>query len=210
MPIASPIGIAALIAIFLISLIARAYAQAKFGDMAGDPTPGIYGRVTLNPLKHLDPMGTALIILTGLLSMGFGWAKPVPLNPRNMKNPRWDYFTTILAGPVSSLVLAVLFAFPARLLAADPIWGPVALLACSVNVSLMLFMLLPIGALDGATLVGLLLPEGPREKWLLFNRTAGSMILFGLIIGGSLLRIPVFAFIIGPPHSAILSALIGS
>ena len=82
----------------LLSIAIPEYAHCKFADMAGDPTPGIYGRVTLNPLVHLDPIGTIMIVLTSITGFGIGWGRPAPMDPRKMKDPRWDHFWSVAAG----------------------------------------------------------------------------------------------------------------
>src|SRR6185369_12295804 len=84
-------------------------------DLAGDPTPRIYGRVTLNPIAHLDPAGTIMIVLSSISGFGIGWGKPVPMNPTRMKNPRWDHFVAVAAGPLSNLIQAGVYAVILRL-----------------------------------------------------------------------------------------------
>ncbi len=197
-----------LIVIILLALSIHEYAHAKFADMAGDPTPRIFGRVTLNPLSHLDPIGTMMIVLSSLAGFGIGWGKPVPMDPRRMNNPRWDHFVAVAAGPLSNLLQAVIWAFPVRLMD-----GPIeqfALMGVLVNVSLMLFNLIPLGPLDGHWLVGALLPEPQRAKWYLFNRQAGGMLLLGILAIGWFTPIDIIGGVIGPIVMAITRALIGA
>ena len=93
--------LASLIAIFLAIGI-HEYAHCKMADMAGDPTPGIHGRVTLNLFKHFEIMGTIMILVTVLAGVGLGWGKPAPMDPRRMENPKRDFFWAVAAGPIST------------------------------------------------------------------------------------------------------------
>ncbi len=188
------------------------YAHCKFADLAGDPTPRFYGRVTLNLFKHFEPVGTVMMVLSSLFGVGIGWGRPAPINPSKMRNPRWDAFTAVLAGPASNFVQAVAYAGLLRLVLArgivslDEVFqalgrGHTSLLAAVLtigvltNLSLMLFNLIPLGPLDGHWLLGYLLPEPAQTKWFVFNRTIGGQILIGVILlsqftgGGILSRI---------------------
>jgi len=99
-PVMLAIGIVIFLAIGL-----HEYAHAKVADAAGDPTPSFYGRVTLNLTKHFELMGTIMIIFTSIFGVGIGWGKPVPMNPSKMRNPRWDHFLAVLAGPLTNVLL---------------------------------------------------------------------------------------------------------
>jgi len=137
----TPLDITDYIAIFLVIFLAigiHEYAHAKLADMAGDPTPGIYGRVTLNLFKHFDPIGTIMIILTVLSGFGIGWGKPVPMDPRKMRNPKWDHFVAVIGGPASNFIQAMLFAVMFRLTAGQeiPFLSTFLLYGVLINVSL--------------------------------------------------------------------------
>jgi Zn-dependent protease len=161
------------------------YAHCKVADMAGDPTPRYYGRVTLNLFKHFEPTGTIMMIISAFTGIGLGWGRPAPINPTKMKNPRWDTFAAVAAGPASNFVQAAVYAGILRLwVAVSPLslggfFGIFLLIGIYANLSLMLFNLIPFGPLDGHWLVGELLPEKQRYYWYRFNRTIG---MFGLII----------------------------
>ena len=170
------------------------YAHCKFADLAGDPTPRYYGRVTLNLFKHFDVFGSVMIFLTLLTGFGIGWGKPSPADPRKMRNPRWDFFVSVAAGPVSNLVQATFYALMLRVVArsgfdqtlgADPT-GAIVLLILQygvlINLGLCLFNLIPFGPLDGHWLLGLLLPERQRVAWFRFNSQVGTMGIFVAII----------------------------
>lgn len=168
------------------------YAHCKFADLAGDPTPRYYGRVTLNLFKHFEPIGTMMMVITSLAGFGIGWGRAAPADPSKMRNPRWDFFTSVLAGPMSNLIQAFLFAIILRLtLAAGAFNGmPVfaqyfLLMGVLLNLAIMCFNLIPFGPLDGHWLVGLLMPERPRLTWFQFNRGIG---MFGLFIAVILLQ----------------------
>src|SRR6186997_2172011 len=98
----------ALVIFFAIGI--HEYCHCKFADMAGDPTPAFYGRVTLNLFKHFDPIGTIMIIISSLYGVGIGWGKPAPINPSKMNNPKWDTFIAVAVGPLSNLLQATIFA----------------------------------------------------------------------------------------------------
>lgn len=185
------------ITVILLSLAVHEYAHAKFADLAGDPTPRYFGRVTMNPLNHLDPIGTIMIILSSLAGFGIGWGKPVPMDPRKMRNPRWDHFVAVAAGPLSNLLQACVYAIVLRLMILagstsgnlldmySGAAGAVAtflVMGVFINLGLFFFNLIPLGPLDGHWLVGTFLPEPQRTKWYQFNRTIGGFIFIILIL----------------------------
>lgn len=174
------------------------YAHCKVADMAGDPTPRDFGRVTLNLTKHFEPMGTMMIIFTTISGFGIGWGRPAPINPSKMNNPRWDTLAAVIAGPASNILQAAIWAMIFRLmLMAGPellfvqggptMFGLFLQLAVYVNLVLAFFNLIPFGPLDGHWIVGQLLPEKPRFYWYKFNRGVGTYILFAIIIGSQLM-----------------------
>lgn len=195
------------ILILLLSISMHEYAHAKVADMCGDPTPRIFGRVTLNPLAHLDPMGTIMIIVTSLSGYGIGWGKPVMANPSRMRNPRWDHFWSVAAGPISNIFQAIIYGIVFRLLVlagvAEIETDNLAFLICGygviLNLGLAFFNLIPFGPLDGHWLLGTFLPEKTRDKWYLFSRTYGSAILLAIILSSQFLHVSVLGYIIGPP-----------
>lgn len=165
------------------------YAHCKFADLAGDPTPRYYGRVTLNLTKHFEPIGTIFMVLSTLFGFGLGWGRPAPMNPSKMRNPRWDHFIAVIAGPLSNVLQAVVWAALLRFVV--PAFGPVTmssfpvllcLLGVLTNLSLAVFNLIPFGPLDGHWLVGLLLPEKLGIQWFQFNRKIGTGGLFIVIL----------------------------
>lgn len=196
------------------------YAHCALADAAGDPTPRYYGRVTLNLFKHFEPLGTIMIILSTISGYGLGWGKPAPMDARKMRNPRWDLFAAVAAGPISNLLQAVVYATILRLMirAESPALGihfvqMLLLYGILVNISLMFFNLIPFGPLDGHWLVGQLLPEKQRVGWYRFNRSIGMVGLFVLIMVSDILRRnggpdPIY-MLIGRPTEATFRFLVG-
>lgn len=182
--------IVALAPIMLYSLTIHEFFHAWAAMKLGDRTALREGRVSLNPLRHLDPMGTIAFLL-----IGFGWGKPVPVNPYNLRNPRRDDVIVSLAGPVSNIVSAALFAIVFRVIFAsvDPMTlggelGQNALnfffLATHVSVVLCIFNLLPIPPLDGSHVLEAVLPAEGR-RW--FRENAGVLqigLLLLVFLGG--------------------------
>lgn len=177
------------------------YAHAKFADNAGDPTPRMFGRVTLDLTKHFELVGTIMIILTSLAGFGIGWGKPVPMDPSKMKNPRWDHFMAVLAGPVTNLLLAAIFAVCFRIAftntAIDISGFLYALLSTGVllNLGLFCFNMVPLGPLDGMWLLGTFFNEKTRYAWTRWNLTIGQFVFIGVVLfsqmmpGGGLFRV---------------------
>ena len=186
-------------AVLALSLSLHEFAHAWTADRLGDPTPRSQGRVTLNPLAHLDPLGTLLLLLAG-----FGWGKPVMFDPFNLKNPRRDTILIAIAGPLSNLVIAllVLLLFP---------WLPLPLIiwrtVVGLNVTLAVFNLLPIYPLDGSRiLAGLLSPRLAMEYEMTMQRY-GFIILLLLILPLAGGLSPLDA-LLGPLQSEIMLILI--
>ncbi len=144
-----------ILSFFIISLSLHEWGHAAMADKLGDPTPRSQGRVTFNPLRHIDWLGTVAIPLLGILGVfgGFamiGWAKPVMINPANFKNPKNDSAWVTIAGPGMNLVQAVLAAVIASLLHQHPNSGSLLWYFVQINIGLMVFNLLPIPPLDGS------------------------------------------------------------
>jgi Zn-dependent protease len=201
-------------------------AHAWTADRLGDPTGRWLGRVSLNPLRHVDPVGTVLfpILLAVMGAPVLGWAKPVPYVPRNLRNPRRDPMLVALAGPASNILLALLAVI--LLLAAKALvpqfrqllvavinagaMGAAGLLApllyllfslAMINTVLAVFNLIPIPPLDGSHLLEFLLP--PRWSWHFAQlRPYGMILLFALLWTG------VFSVILGPFVKAVLWVLL--
>ncbi|MDP2690148.1 MAG: site-2 protease family protein [Deltaproteobacteria bacterium] len=177
----------------LLALTVHECAHAWTAYRLGDPTAKMLGRVTLNPIKHLDPVGTIMLFFSGL----FGWAKPVPVNPRNFKNISRDLMWVSLAGPLSNLALAAIFAVlyhlflmagPGLMHALPGVYRPLFIMvefSVIINVSLAIFNMVPVPPLDGSKVLTYLLPA---DKAFAFSRIEpyGFMILLLLIVTGAI------------------------
>lgn len=166
----------------ILAITVHEFAHAYAADHLGDPTPSLQGRITLNPIKHLDPLGIALIAL-----FGFGWGKPVEFDPYNLQNPRKDSAIIALAGPVTNFICAILASIILRLLLAT---GNIALLNIStlillpfISFSLILgvFNLIPIHPLDGFKIVGGMLPEDKVDEWNDLQRYGPIMLILMIL-----------------------------
>jgi Zn-dependent protease len=201
----------------LLSIALHEFAHAKYADWAGDPTPSRQGRVTLNPLAHLDPLGTLMIIITALSGYGFGWGKPVNINPGYFRNPRRDWVMCAFWGPLTNILLAILFAGVVRLLAGAGLgWGNVffefALIMVLANLGLALFNLLPIHPLDGSKVLSGILPDVFDRRYWSFQITYGPILFLVLVVFVPILTQgavrPVW-MVLGPVYEFALNLLLG-
>jgi Zn-dependent protease len=180
--------------ILLASLSVHEAAHAWTADRLGDPTARLLGRISLNPLAHIDWIGTVLFPLLAMLSglPLFGWAKPVPVEWRNLRAPRRDFAVIAAAGPASNLALAVLVAVVLVAVGGRGALGPsraeVLLVdAVVLNVVLAVFNMVPVPPLDGGNVAAGLLPLGAARALNLL-RPYGFLILYGLMFAGILGR----------------------
>jgi Zn-dependent protease len=186
--------------IILVALSVHEAAHAWSADRLGDPTARLLGRVTLNPIKHIDPIGTvlmpALMIATGLPILG--WAKPVPVNISRLGQPRRDFMIVAAAGPLSNIAQAAVAAIIVRAMffsGADMgLWASILLRFMYVNLILAFFNLIPVPPLDGGNVLAGLLP---RNAAAVFERIRpfGFLVLYALIFTDVL-----FALILPPTH----------
>jgi len=174
-----PIGIAVVLALLVLSLGIHEAAHGWVALQCGDTTARDLGRITLNPLPHIDPFMTVILPLVMMLSTGFifGGAKPVPVNYYNLRNPLRDMALVAIAGPASNFVLATFFYLCEKIVVVElGVWGADTLgarvlgLAVYLNLLLAAFNLLPIPPLDGSRVMTWLLPSGLRESYVSLER----------------------------------------
>ncbi|MGH7198865.1 MAG: site-2 protease family protein [Candidatus Omnitrophota bacterium] len=199
------IEIALVVLILVYSIILHEVSHGFVAYLNGDPTAKEAGRITLNPLPHIDLLGTVILpALLIFLKAGilFGWAKPVPFDPRNFRNKALGVFTVGIAGPLTNILLAVVFGLAFREKgAADP-FARVYLYGASINIFLALLNLVPIPPLDGSRAVGVFLPKAVRDIYYSVE-PFGFFILIFLIYSGILQRLII------PVYKSFLSLLTG-
>ena len=173
----------------LFVLSAHEWAHGMVAYWMGDRTAKNMGRLTLNPIKHLDPIGAVCMLL-----FGFGWAKPVPINPANYKNQKLGVVVVSLAGPLSNLILAFIATFIWIAFSAENYFLVFALqMIISLNLGLAVFNLIPVPPLDGSRIVSVFLKPGARYKY-------NSIEKYGVIVMFFIFLIPV----LGALFTAIL------
>lgn len=202
--------------VLLTAFAVHEFAHAWTADRFGDTTPRRNGRLTLNPMAHLDPMGSLMLIVAG-----FGWAKPVPVNPYALSRRSSAAMMWVsLAGPASNLIMALIASIPFQL-------GLVSLLGglsssgqilpsidkllfefVSINLLLFLFNLIPVAPLDGEKILYFLLPAS-GQRFMDSIRPYGPIILLLLVFSGWLLPFNILWAILSPPLSALMNVLVG-
>lgn len=183
---------AALMAVVLLfSIIVHEVAHGYVALLNGDPTAKMLGRITLNPVPHIDMVGS--ILVPGLLLLSgssflIGWAKPVPVNPLNFRNYRWGEFAVSAAGPLSNLILAAMFSGVLRLGVENPGLSQLASYGVMINILLALFNLIPIPPLDGSHIMALVLPR-ELARFYGYLQPVGMVIIIILMFTGILWKI---------------------
>lgn len=182
----------------LFAITVHEVAHGWVARQLGDPTAMMLGRLTLNPIKHIDPIGTLLVpgLLLAAGGVVFGWAKPVPVTWENLRNPRRDMALVALAGPLSNILMALIWALVVKLalsLGPDMAWWSMPLawmgmFGISINIMLAVLNLLPILPLDGGRIVASLLP-GPISWQYSRLEPYGMIILILLLVSGQLGKI---------------------
>lgn len=185
----------------LLALVMHEYSHAWAANKFGDDTARQMGRLTLNPLAHLDLLGTVMIFL-----VHFGWAKPVPVNPWKLKNPKRDMLWISAAGPLMNMLLALVSGILISLL--SPLAGQsrvtvaglglvMLVYSLQINLALAVFNILPIAPLDGSKILFGLLPTR-FERYAIPLEKYGPLVLMGLIVAGYFTHVSILGIIIWP------------
>lgn len=187
-----------LIPVLIFALSFHEYAHAWAAYRLGDPTASALGRLTLNPMAHLDPFGAIALYL-----IGFGWAKPVPVDYRYLRNPKQDMLWIALAGPASNFAMALIsglllrFLWTTGMISGGSALTMVLVMSLQINLMLGLFNFLPIPPLDGSKILAGLIPN--RHQNILHNMELyGPKILFAIILIGMVTRVSIIGTIIRP------------
>jgi len=203
-----------LVSVLVLSIILHELAHGYAANWLGDPTARLAGRLTLNPIHHIDPLGS--IIIPGLLFFSgagflFGWAKPVPYNPYNLRNRRWGEAFVAAAGPLTNLLLAVIFAILIRMsgqLGLSGAFLEVANFIVLINIVLALFNSIPFPPLDGSKVITPFLPFGLAQQYQALGAMVERLGFVGMFII-LFLFIQVFSQPFGRLIYAIHSAFVG-
>ena len=188
----SPEVLVLLIPVLLFALVFHEFSHGWVANKLGDPTAKNQGRLTLNPMAHLDPIGSMMILF-----VGFGWAKPVPVDSRYLANPRMDMMKIAFAGPASNLLLAFLGGILIRMTGyAGPLTS-MLILFTQINISLAVFNMIPIPPLDGSQIfTGIMIRRNPQLVMQL--QMYGPQILLGLILFGMFTGISIIWALMSP------------
>ena len=211
-----PASLIARVFVLIVAFTIHEFSHAWVATLFGDDTPRINGRLTLNPISHLDPIGSLLLLVAG-----FGWAKPVPVNPYALQRRSSSALMWVsLAGPLSNFLMAVVAAIPFRLGLASlyagfapstgvlPSFSMLMVQFIYINLLLMLFNLIPIAPLDGEKIAEYFFPPS-WARALDTIRPYGPVILMAVIFVGPYFGVDILGWVLGPPMQALLGILVG-
>ncbi len=183
--------------ILIFSAIIHEYSHGWMADQLGDPTAKLSGRLTMNPIPHIDPIGSILVpLVLYIVSQGtffFAWAKPVPFNPHNLKDPEKDAAKIALAGPASNLAVAFIFGALVRIMPVSELTYFFSVIVY-INILLAVFNLVPIPPLDGSKILFAILPSSLND-FKVFLDKYGFFILLFFIVWGFDFIIPIIRFL---------------
>ena len=200
--ISSPLSFLASLLAIVVAISIHEFSHALAADRLGDPTPRLQGRLTLNPLAHLDPIGTLMLIL-----FRFGWGKPVQFDQFNLRNPRRDTMLISIAGPASNLLTATLAAILLRFLPNNLLTILTIQPFIIISIVLAVFNFVPVHPLDGGKILSGLLPLSLAKEWEQIQAQFGTILLIMMVLpwGGTA---PIF-YLTGPVIQFLLQLLLG-
>lgn len=193
----------------LIAIMCHELTHGLFSYLLGDPTPKEQGRLSLNPAKHLDLMGTLCLIV-----FRFGWAKPVQVDPRYYKNPKWGMAIVALGGPLANFIIAFISGLFFTLIELYVPYSEFAVIIYNflfylmvINIGLGLFNLIPIPPLDGSKIIGALLPDNAYVQFMKYQRY-GMFFMIGLLVLFNLLEMKGYQSLLNEGLDVILNFII--
>lgn len=197
-------------AIIMLSITFHEACHALMAFRLGDPTPKYLGRLTLNPIAHMDPLGTIMILMTMLGGIGIGWGKPVQVNPYNLRNgPKNGMAMVSVVGPLSNLTLAAAAAIPLRLQGVtDPSISGILYYVVILNIGLAVFNMIPLPPLDGFKVLQGILPN--RQAYALSTlENYGPAFLLMIIFVGPFIGINILRYIMRPAMGILSWIILG-
>ncbi|HPN40088.1 MAG TPA: site-2 protease family protein [Candidatus Cloacimonadota bacterium] len=199
---------AIIIGVIFYCIILHEISHAVVARWLGDDTASRRGRLSLNPLKHIDWFGTVILPLLLYFSAGFiwGYAKPVPINPYNFRNYKRDMGLSALAGPVSNILIGFVFAVLFHLATGFSLIQQVCYFIVFFNFLLAFFNLIPIPPLDGSKVLGMALTDEAYMRWTAQERN-GMIALFAIIMVSNLLGLNIFGKLVMPPVQGLMALL---
>lgn len=200
---------AGVIVVIFYSIIIHEISHGITAYWLGDDTAKRYGRLSLNPIKHIDWFGTVILPLILYYTAGFvfGYAKPVPINPYNFNNFKRDTGLTAAAGPISNILIAILFALIYHISGSNSILGVFSIPVIQINLFLALLNMIPIPPLDGSKVLGIFLSDEAYFKYTAQERT-GMIVFFAIILISNMFHLNVIGKFIFPIISFV-SGLLG-
>ena len=191
---------AVMIIIVFYSIILHEISHAVVAKWLGDDTAKRQGRLSLNPFKHIDIFGTVILPLLTYFTLGFiwGYAKPVPINPYNFKNPKRDMGLSAAAGPLSNILIGIVFALLFHLSTGSYIVSQICWNVIYLNFLLAFFNLIPVPPLDGSKVLGMFMTDEAYLKWT-YQERKGMMILFIIIVASNIMGLNIIGRVVIPP-----------